>query len=601
MRKLVLIGFWGVILCSALGYGTLYMIMRQVSKEHISMAAVESVLEVQQDLSTNVTALSLKRNKRLEKEWLQGIDAVLLFTHSLDTVVAGNKIEQHHIAKLLEGCSTTMDALFSIQKKEGDDFELEEKKFHDLKNHLAIQVREMGRHFNMLHHNSQDRIDSLQNQISVLVFYAILFLVVYATVSIWGLHRYFLKPVANLLIGMQEYTVGNFSKRLPIMPSKELQSISQAIDRMIDYIDDSMVKKEILEKSEKRFRDFFSHSATAQLICTKEGEIIVSNRAFSRLLNRNATEEIRLSDFLSDEDKEAVLHEVDKVSSEPLGSFENIYVEVIGTKKIPSLVSGVLLEPGTLILSLENIAALVTYQKELERSNRELEQFAYVASHDLREPLRMVTSFTQLLQKRYRAQLGDEGNEFIEFAVDGARRMNTLVDDLLRLSRINTAKGKKEAVSLKEVIALTKRDLQILMEEHSCTLRLHMKNDVSVWSDFSQVKQVFQNFLSNAIKFTPEGRTPVIDITVTTRGGKAHIAITDNGIGIAEEHFERIFQVFKRLHTRSEYEGNGIGLSVCKKIIEKNNGSIHVDSKPGEGTTFTFTLELYEEEVCTAN
>ena len=225
--------------------------------------------------------------------------------------------------------------------------------------------------------------------------------------------------------------------------------------------------------------------------------------------------------------------------------------------------------------------------KNLKRSNSELEQFAYVVSHDLQEPLRMVASFTQLLQSRYQDKLDDEANEFINFAVDGASRMQGLINDLLTFSRIGT-KG----------ISFSPTDMNIVLEEVLANIRqstieanAEITNDPLpvIIADGLQMAQILQNLISNAIKF--RGKSPIqIHVSGESKPDKWVFFVRDNGIGIEPKYYKHIFIVFQRLHKREEYEGTGIGLAVCKKIIQRHGGKIWVESELGKGSTFYFTI-----------
>jgi PAS domain S-box-containing protein len=225
--------------------------------------------------------------------------------------------------------------------------------------------------------------------------------------------------------------------------------------------------------------------------------------------------------------------------------------------------------------------------KELKRSNKELEQFAYIASHDLQEPLRMVASFTQLLQKRYRDKLDADANEFIEFAVDGAKRMQALINDLLIYSRIGTRGKPFKETDMNIVLENVKSNLLHLIEAN----KVQITNDPLpvIIADKNQMVQLLQNLISNAIKFKRE-EPPKIHINGEIREDEWFFSVEDNGIGIDPKYFERIFIIFQRLHKKDEYGGTGIGLAVCKKIIERHNGEIWVESKKGKGSTFYFTI-----------
>lgn len=237
--------------------------------------------------------------------------------------------------------------------------------------------------------------------------------------------------------------------------------------------------------------------------------------------------------------------------------------------------------------------ALAQYAEELRRSNEELEQFAYVASHDLQEPLRMITSYLQLIEKRYSEQLDDDGREFIHFAVDGATRMKALINDVLAYSRIQRGKAEPEPVPMNEALEQALDNLQLAIED-SEALITHDPLPL-ITANRAQMVQLLQNLIGNALKFRSE-RRPEIHVGVRREGKLWHFSVRDNGIGIAEEYFERIFIIFQRLHTRGQYSGTGIGLAICKKIVDKHGGRIYAESVPREGTTFHFTLPIERAE-----
>jgi len=227
----------------------------------------------------------------------------------------------------------------------------------------------------------------------------------------------------------------------------------------------------------------------------------------------------------------------------------------------------------------------------LERTNADLQEFAYVASHDLSEPLRMVTSYLDLVRRRYDDKLDETGREFIHYAVDGAQRMRALIDDLLRFSRAGAADGRSttmEPVDLDAVAAAVRHDLAGAIAEAGAELVVGPLGTVR--GDVTQLGQLLQNLVANAVKFRTADRAPVVEIGATRVGGELVLEVHDNGIGIDPRHAERIFQVFTRLHPRDEYEGTGIGLSICRRICERHGGRIEVCSVPGAGTTFVVTL-----------
>jgi signal transduction histidine kinase len=263
------------------------------------------------------------------------------------------------------------------------------------------------------------------------------------------------------------------------------------------------------------------------------------------------------------------------------------YVLKDGLARLPEAVRRALREKQALDLrrlAEEDLARKVV---ELARSNAELEQFAYIASHDLQEPLRMVAAYTQLLAERYRGKLDENADKFIAYACEGALRMQTLVHDLLAFSRVGRNCSACAPVDCNAVLQDVLHTLGPALAETGAIVS-HDALPV-VWADRSQMLQVFQNLIGNAIKFRGT-ETPAISVRAEKSGEHWSFSVTDNGIGIAPQGRESIFVVFQRLHTRSEYPGNGIGLAICKKIIEHCGGKIWVEAQSGHGSIFKFTL-----------
>ncbi len=227
---------------------------------------------------------------------------------------------------------------------------------------------------------------------------------------------------------------------------------------------------------------------------------------------------------------------------------------------------------------------------ELERSNAELEQFAYVSSHDLQEPLRMIASYLQLLERKYKGKLDDKADKYINFSVDGATRMQNLIDDLLAFSRVTTQAKELKPTDLEQIYNEVLSNLEVTINENKAIIT-HEPLPV-VLADKTQISQVFQNLISNAIKFQSVDK-PKINISVEKEEDQWLIGVEDNGIGINPKHSDRIFEVFKRLHKKKDYPGTGIGLAICKKIIERHGGRIWVESELGKGSIFYFTLPQY--------
>jgi two-component system, chemotaxis family, sensor kinase Cph1 len=237
---------------------------------------------------------------------------------------------------------------------------------------------------------------------------------------------------------------------------------------------------------------------------------------------------------------------------------------------------------------LESVnAALTEANRELMRSNEELEHFSYLASHDLQEPLRKLSSFSQLLAEEYGKKLEGEGLEYLEFIVDGAKRMQRLIEDLLEFSRAGAGEQRKKRLSLESTIKEVIQNLELQIAEQSAEILVEPLP--TVYADSSDMVRLFQNLIVNALKYSSE-ETPVIK--VSCKKGPTHwtICVEDNGIGIDPKHLDTIFVIFKRLHGKNKYPGTGIGLAICKKIVEKLGGRIWAESTGSGGSTFCFTL-----------
>jgi PAS domain S-box-containing protein len=303
--------------------------------------------------------------------------------------------------------------------------------------------------------------------------------------------------------------------------------------------------------------------------------------------------------FLVDEDLAHVKTSINKALESDV-PFETVYRIISGTGDIkhisakallnrhpdgrPRKMTGVCFDITEMKKGAEQV--LFKLNEDLLRSNKELEQFAYVASHDLQEPLRMISSFTQLLSKRYKDKLDNDANEFIQFAVDGAFRMQNLINDLLQFSRIQTRGKNLGETDMNIVLGTTINNLHHKILEKGALIT----NDELpvIYADSGQMVQLLQNLIGNSIKFCKT--SPKIHVSAKAEKDHFVFSVKDNGIGIEPQYFDKIFSIFQRLHHKEEYEGTGIGLAICRRIVERHSGKISVESKPGKGTTFRFTI-----------
>jgi light-regulated signal transduction histidine kinase (bacteriophytochrome) len=279
--------------------------------------------------------------------------------------------------------------------------------------------------------------------------------------------------------------------------------------------------------------------------------------------------------------------------------YEKEYVHANGSVFPVELRTFLIRDDGRQPMGMWSIVRDITQRKKIERereeaiialtqSNEDLKQFAYVASHDLQEPLRMVASYTQLLSERYGDQLDDKAHKFIAYAVDGASRMQALILDLLAFSRVETRGQPLMLINAQSALGKAIANLETIINE---TGSLVTTDDLPrVHADQTQLTMVFQNLINNGIKFQNKQHSPHIHVSARSQNGGWCFSVRDNGIGIDVKYKDKVFMVFQRLHTRNEYPGTGIGLALCKRIINRHGGQIWFESSPGEGTIFFFTI-----------
>jgi PAS domain S-box-containing protein len=360
--------------------------------------------------------------------------------------------------------------------------------------------------------------------------------------------------------------------------------------------------EDLLRESEERFRSLFEEAPVAYHEIDRGGIVQRVNRAECALLGFAPEEMLGrpIWHFVVPEEqassREAIRR---KVSGEqPLAPFEREYRRRDGTILTLEIHENLIRDRGGAVIGIRSTLldvterrkaerTLVRQAEELARSNAELEQFAYVASHDLQEPLRMVASYTQLLARRYQGKLGPDADDFIHYAVDGANRMRVLINDLLAYSRVVRQEKPPAPVDLSTVFHIVLGNLGKALEETGA--RVTAGELPVIHADEIQMIQLFQNLIGNGIKFRGPD-PPVIRVEAERQENLWRFAVRDNGIGLDPKFSERIFVLFQRLHSRSEYPGTGIGLSVCKRIVERHGGRIWVESEPGRGATFLFTI-----------
>jgi len=350
------------------------------------------------------------------------------------------------------------------------------------------------------------------------------------------------------------------------------------------------------------FQALFSSPAIGIAILDEHGQLVEVNESFSELLGC-AREELlhtRGMDWVHRPDRKAMSENGELLKSGKLSR----YRLTVRLKKRNSRLVWVMLTVNPIqritgerlfLATTENIdqrvkaeRKLVQRAEELVRSNKDLEQFAYMASHDLQQPLRTISNFVQLLDRKYAGQLDEEAREFIRYAVEGSMRMQRMIRDLLAYSRVQRLDLEMEYVDFNDVIEEVNINLQEVAQ--ASTANVLSEYLPALRASRRQMVQLFQNLIENAIKFSRSEQRPEVIISADDEESRVRFSVRDNGIGIAEEHRDRIFALFQRLHEQESVEGTGIGLAICQKIVENHGGKIWVESEPGKGSVFYFTV-----------
>jgi PAS domain S-box-containing protein len=374
----------------------------------------------------------------------------------------------------------------------------------------------------------------------------------------------------------------------------ELFVKSQQVKRQSEWMREEAERR--ASELETRMRVLLNRLNVGVYRTTPEGRIIEANPAFLRLLGVSHLVELDQLDLAKLNERQALAIGSSSAPAQAFTSDVNLrradgrslWLSVSRTVNVDgngaTTIDGLVEDISARKIAEEELSGK---QRELQRSNDELEQFAYVASHDLQEPLRMISSYLGLLQVRYAVHFDDKANQFMQFAVDGAERMQNLISDLLVYSRLTSPEHQAQPVASIEALGEALKNLEAMVRESGALITHDDLPTVAI--PRVRLAMVFQNLIGNSIKFASSA-PPRIEIRSETTGGFTKFSVADNGIGFNMEHATRIFDIFQRLHSQAQFPGTGIGLASCKKIIECSGGRIWVDSAPGCGSTFHFTV-----------
>ena len=417
------------------------------------------------------------------------------------------------------------------------------------------------------------------------------------------------RPIKALVEGAREISHGNFAHKINVKSDDEMGDLAGEFNEMGSKLAASYESMEMKVRSRTKdlaiANDALLSAGVGVAITGEDGTIRLANKAMMDFLGRSTSLGLLDTDLKDALAEVGVTEEVwtDNSDTDYLDGVCELATERKGEDQayynIDSypVVDGEGLKSGNVLFTKDITQRVVAEEQlkatldELERSNEALEQFANIASHDLQEPLRMVSSYMQLLKKRYAGQLDEDADVFIGFAVDGTSRMQEMIQALLKFSRITTGGQPLAPVDLNTAYDNAVANLELLINESGADLK---KDDLG-WAlgDEQQLTMLLQNLLSNGIKFRGDG-PPAVSVSSMVSNGTVKVSVSDNGIGIDPKYNNKIFSIFQRLHTREEYPGSGIGLALCHRIIDRHEGQIWVDKNQGPGSTFHFTIKTSE-------
>ncbi len=379
------------------------------------------------------------------------------------------------------------------------------------------------------------------------------------------------------------------------------------LSNLVDAVTNASSTEEALRESEERFRGLFDDAPIAYHEIDSNGVVLRVNQVECELLgyDPSAMTGRHIWEFVAEDERDAsrtaVLEKMAQIR--PLKTFARDYVRKDGTRLVVEVHENLIRNSHGAVTGIRSALLDITARKraeeslerqaqELSRSNLELQQFAYVASHDLQEPLRKIQAFGDLLKTRYADTLSEQGRDYLTRMQNAAGRMQLLINDLLSLSRAGTRRQMFASVDLNNVTKAVLSDLEIRIEQLGATVNVGSLPTIE--ADAVQLTQLIQNLVGNALKFHKKNESPVVTVSskVLLEEGTCELTIADNGIGFDEKYLDRIFQVFQRLHGRAEYEGTGVGLAVCRRIVERHGGTITAHSIQGEGAQFVVTLPI---------
>jgi signal transduction histidine kinase/HAMP domain-containing protein len=586
--------------CIFLAYAAMTIYLNHTVTHFARQANLADEIIVKIDLLRFLTVDNLiYRTERAEKQWAAVYDDLRQLLNRQDYQAL---LREHGLADTADKLKILGDffkrslALQGAAGANNPAAEVSGEFQSQLTNQLLLTAMNLSTRFTSLGHEIDKKLLKVQRWTT---FWNILALLALAAIIISAnriFQRAVVNPVLKLREGVAKIGAGNLDYQVRMDSRDEIAELSQTFDEMTanlknltvsrDELVKEMEERRRMEEETKRLASFPQLNPSPILEIDASGAITFYNQAAVEVLEKIGPE-ARLADLLpadlgeiaaaARQDKEKVFYREVRVKDTVFG--QNIYfVAPFDVLRIYSI---------DITERKQAEEALKERTGQLERSNRDLEDFAYVSSHDLQEPLRQMANFSEILAQEYGKHLDERGVRYSGYITAGAKRLLDLINDLLAYSRVSQAEIPQVPASLEDILQGTLKDLHTLIMESSAEISHDPLPTLRV--NPNQMAQLLQNLITNALKFRNEQPTR-IHLSVKQEGGEWVISIRDNGIGFDQKYAEQIFQVFKRMHSQEKYPGTGIGLAICKKIVERHGGRIWAESQPGQGATFYFTI-----------
>ena len=544
------------------------------------------------DLSLVTSDYLLHDGARPERQWQEAYEhlqrevAQATFRRRADQIVAGR----------LSGHVQDLHEVFDALSNGGlVNSELRQHYVSQVSGRIQAIASDVGQ----LIRSSATRMQRVRHSRLIVVVAAVVVVIVFLLGMAWELERAVVRPLQRLQAGVEIVGSGRLDYQIGTNAADELGQLSRAFDAMLTRLQAITVSRDVLatevvrrRRVEEELQLFFTVTPDLSCFADFNGNFTKLSPAWSLALGWTETELLAkpFLEFVHPDDRELTRQRAGELTGGgKVINFDNRYRSRDGSYRWLSWNAVSLPERQLIVAVARDVTDRKHEQAELARSNQELEMFAYVASHDLQEPLRSIAGFMELLRDRYHGQLDAKADEYITFAVDGAKRLQTLINGLLEYSRVSTRGKPLAEVDTATALAEALANLQSAILETGAAVT-HDPLPV-LQADAGQFARLLQNLLANALKFHSD-QPPRIHIGVRRQATAWEFSVCDNGIGIDPESFDRLFIIFQRLHTQKQYPGTGLGLAICKRIVERHGGRIWLESTPGRGTTFFFTIPV---------